>query len=46
MKAIRIDPNKPSHILVSLPIVGLLTLGVYEALNYTKTHWGWFKPKA
>lgn len=49
MKTIKVDPNKPSHILVSIPIIGAAVFGVVKTLEHARDKWGWFKfmkPKA
>ena len=44
MKAIKVDPNKPSHILVSIPIIGLATFGVVKTLEWVRDKGWWFTP--
>jgi len=41
--AFKVDPNKGSHILISIPIIGLLTVGTVKALEHARDKWGWFK---
>lgn len=36
MSTFKIKPNDPVHILVSLPIVALLTVGTIEVLTWAK----------